>query len=150
MTDSYVHLVENMIRAEKMFRTGAQNPTYGFVQSLGYREIVFLTSIGLLNNGRCPICGAHSDTRYRWTGRNDSRREFDICKGCMHTRGGGSGVGDGMPAGSNASSSMSHIVGNVQNKPSNSGGCASVFILLVVSALTLIGGLGYVLYQCIV
>lgn len=126
MSDSYAHFVENLIRTEKMFRSATQNPTYGFAQSLGYEEIRFLTGIGLLNNGRCPICGAHSGTNYRWTAKNDSRREIEICKGCMHTHGGGTGTGNGMPSGS---------------------GCASVFILLIISMMTLIGSLGYVVYQ---
>jgi hypothetical protein len=124
-TTTYSHFAENMIKAENAIRGGQGNPTYSFVQTLDYPAIKLLIDLGILNNGRCPICGAHtSGAQYLWTARNDTRREFHICKGCMHTRGGGTGQGNGMP-----------------------GGCASLFLLLLALSIVLVGSIGYGIFS---
>lgn len=76
----------------------------------------FLTSKGLIGNGRCPQCGAPmSNNNHFWYDRRDPSRRFNVCYGCSISNGHGDGHSmDGTPSGD----------------PSNrSNGCMSVVLL---------------------
>jgi hypothetical protein len=45
--------------------------------------LIYLKNIGLINNGRCPICGASIPSNiYTYTNRHNSNISFYICKNC--------------------------------------------------------------------
>ncbi len=50
--------------------------------------ISFLKNVGLLNNGRCPMCGGpiHGNPG-RFTSGYDYNYHFQICQNCVKTRG---------------------------------------------------------------
>lgn len=49
----------------------------------GTKEINYLKSIGLLNNGRCPFCGKQiTGSPARFTSGKDHNMHFQICKSC--------------------------------------------------------------------
>lgn len=50
--------------------------------------LAYLRSIGLLDNGRCPSCGApmNTGTRFYWYDRRFPERKFSVCYGCHETR----------------------------------------------------------------
>lgn len=51
--------------------------------------ISYLKDIGLLNNGRCPMCGGpiHGNPG-RFTSGYDSNFHFQICQNCVNSKGG--------------------------------------------------------------
>ena len=52
-------------------------------------RIEYLKDIGLLNNGRCPICGGIiADKPGKYTNRFDKAINYQICHNCTVTRGG--------------------------------------------------------------
>ena len=64
--------------------------------------MIFLKSQGLLENGRCPTCGAPMSTgqRYYWFDRRYPSRKLYLCYGCheSHFHGDGHSL-DGCPSG---------------------------------------------------
>lgn len=50
--------------------------------------LAHLRSVGLLDNGRCPTCGApmNTGTRYYWYDRRYPEHRFSLCYGCHETR----------------------------------------------------------------
>lgn len=51
----------------------------------GLEEINYLKQIGLLNNGRCPMCGnTINDNPGRFTSGFDGNTHFQICQNCVH------------------------------------------------------------------
>ncbi|MCH5308366.1 MAG: hypothetical protein J1E58_00790 [Prevotella sp.] len=51
--------------------------------------ISYLKKLGLLNNGRCPMCGASIyGNPGRFTSGYDPDYHFQICQNCVNTRGG--------------------------------------------------------------
>ena len=50
--------------------------------------LAYLRSVGLLDNGRCPSCGApmNTGTRLYWYDRRFPERRFSLCSGCHETR----------------------------------------------------------------
>ena len=51
--------------------------------------ISYLKDIGLLNNGRCPICGGRiNGNPGRFTSGYDQNYHFQICQNCVKSRGG--------------------------------------------------------------
>lgn len=51
----------------------------------GTREINHLKSVGLLNNGRCPMCGGPiNGSPARFTSGFDSNMHFQICQSCCN------------------------------------------------------------------
>ena len=65
------------------------------------KAMLFLKKQGLIENGRCPNCGAPMSTyQYIWSDRRDSSRWFYVCYGCSKTNGHGDGRSmDGYPSG---------------------------------------------------
>ena len=61
----------------------------------------FLKAQGLLENGRCPSCGAPMSVyRYTWSDRRDPSKKFYVCYGCAKNNGRGDGYSmDGCPSG---------------------------------------------------
>jgi hypothetical protein len=50
----------------------------------------YLKNIGLINNGRCPICGSRmSSNQYTYTNRYNSAITFSICQNCCNSHGRG-------------------------------------------------------------
>lgn len=62
----------------KMFLLGSvENP----------EEITYLKNIGLLNNGRCPMCGNKIiGTSGKFTSGYDSNYNFQVCQNCVNKR----------------------------------------------------------------
>ena len=51
--------------------------------------ISYLKDVGLLNNGRCPMCGGPIyDNPGRFTSGYDPNFHFQICQNCVKSRGG--------------------------------------------------------------
>lgn len=51
--------------------------------------ISYLKNVGLLNNGRCPMCGAPiNNNPGRFTSGYDQSYHFQICQNCAKSRGG--------------------------------------------------------------
>lgn len=72
------------------------------------KAMSFLKSQGLLDNGRCPYCGAPMSVyRYTWYDTRDTSKKFYVCYGCSKSNGRGDGHSmDGCPSGApNQSSS---------------------------------------------
>ena len=61
----------------------------------------FLKRQGLIENGRCPQCGAPmSVNQYFWYDRRNPSRRFYVCYGCSKSNGQGDGHSmDGCPSG---------------------------------------------------
>lgn len=61
----------------------------------------FLKEQGLLENGRCPSCGAPMSVyRYTWYDTREPSRKFYVCYGCASNHGNGDGHSmDGCPQG---------------------------------------------------
>ena len=73
----------------------------------------YLKELGLINNGRCPMCGKKIDgTPGRYTNRFNPDYHYQICQNCAGTRGG------------------------LKRQASQSGGCMFVFMFIFVSILT--------------
>lgn len=66
------------------------------------KAMAFLKNQGLIENGRCPTCGAPMSTgqRYYWYDRRDPSKRIYLCYGCHNTnfRGDGHSM-DGTPNG---------------------------------------------------
>lgn len=92
---SYTHMLENLIKAKK-FLGHTHNSAISIAQQMDYPAMKFAKEIGLINNGRCPLCGAVAVGTCEWAGRDDPRRVLKICRGCMQTHGGGTGHGSGI------------------------------------------------------
>lgn len=65
------------------------------------KAMAFLKSLGLLENGRCPSCGAPMSVyRYTWYDRRYPSKKFYVCYGCSKNNGRGDGHSmDGCPSG---------------------------------------------------
>lgn len=65
------------------------------------KAMSFLKSQGLLENGRCPSCGAPMSVyRYTWYDTRDPSKKFYVCYGCSKSNGRGDGHSmDGCPYG---------------------------------------------------
>ena len=65
------------------------------------KAMVFLKSKGLIENGRCPSCGAPMSVyRYTWSDGRDLSKKFYVCYGCAKNHGRGDGYSmDGCPTG---------------------------------------------------
>lgn len=50
----------------------------------GAKEINYLKSIGLLSNGRCPMCGKNIEVPGRFTSGYDPNCHFQICQSCVN------------------------------------------------------------------
>ncbi len=62
----------------------------GELGSQSREEINYLKEIGLLNNGRCPMCGNQiKGEPGRFTSGYDSQSHFQICQDCVGSRGRG-------------------------------------------------------------
>ena len=61
----------------------------------------FLKSLGLVDNGRCPFCGAPmSVSGYYWYDRRNPSKKVQVCYGCNKSNGRGDGHSmDGCPSG---------------------------------------------------
>lgn len=61
----------------------------------------FLKSQGLVDNGRCPFCGAPmSVNKYYWYDRRNPSKKVNVCYGCNKSNGRGDGHSmDGYPGG---------------------------------------------------
>lgn len=92
---SYSHLLDNLIIAKRSLGY-SHNSAISIAQQMDYPAMRFAEEIGLLNNGRCPLCGAVANGAYEWVGRDDRRRVLKICRGCRLTHGGGTGHGSGV------------------------------------------------------
>ena len=74
------------------------------------KALMFLKSQGLLENGRCPSCGAPMSVyRYTWSDRRDPSKKFYVCYGCSKSNGRGDGhsmdgCSSGAPSQSNSGS----------------------------------------------
>lgn len=73
------------------------------------KAMAFLREQGLIDNGRCPYCGAPmSVNKYTWYDRRDPSKKFYVCYGCSKSNGHGDGCSmDGCPSGIPAGSSSS-------------------------------------------
>lgn len=80
------------LRGEKIPFEG-KNPKVFILGELGSQsrdEINYLKEIGLLNNGRCPMCGNQIiGEPGRFTSGYDSQSHFQICQDCVGSRGRG-------------------------------------------------------------
>lgn len=86
------------------------------------KAMAYLKSIGLIENGRCPSCGAPMSTgqRFYWYDKRDPSKRIYLCYGCHKTNFHGDGHSmEGTPGG----------VPNSSNSPSNSSGGCLVAIL---------------------
>lgn len=65
------------------------------------KAMAFLKSKGLIENGRCPSCGAPMSVyRYTWADQRDTSKKFYVCYGCAKNHGRGDGHSmDGCPSG---------------------------------------------------
>lgn len=86
------HTYENDPMMRKLFMMGPVNDPHA---------MSFLKSEGLLENGRCPSCGAPMSVyRYTWSDRRDPTKKFYVCYGCANNNGRGDGHSmDGCPSG---------------------------------------------------
>jgi len=73
------------------------------------KAMAFLKEQGLLENGRCPSCGAPMSVyKYYWSDTRDPSRRFYVCYGCSKTNGRGDGHSmDGCPSGAPKTGSSS-------------------------------------------
>lgn len=56
----------------------------GFILELKEKEITYLKDIGLLNNGRCPMCGKPIyENPGRFTSGYNYNLHFQICQNCV-------------------------------------------------------------------
>lgn len=104
------HTYENDPKMRRFFMMGPVNDPYA---------MSFLKSEGLLENGRCPSCGAPMFVyRYTWSDRRDPTKKFYVCYGCAKNNGRGDGHSmDGCPSG-------------VPNSSSSGTGCALGLVFL--------------------
>lgn len=74
------------------FKFDADDELFIFSVADSPKAMSFLQELGLVDNGRCPICGAQiSENRYTWSNRYDPSIKFYICSGCYRSRGHGNG-----------------------------------------------------------
>lgn len=74
---------------EHSYEAGDEPEFFILGEVSGRDEINYLKDIGLLNNGRCPMCGKpiYSNPG-RFTEGSDHECHFQICQNCASTRGG--------------------------------------------------------------
>ena len=89
------------------------------------KALEFLRSIGLLDNGRCPTCGApmNTGTRFCWYDRRFPNHKFSLCYGCHESR----FHGDGHSLNGTTKPVPSQINSNSQ---ATGSGCIVAFLLL--------------------
>ena len=65
------------------------------------KAMSFLKTQGLIENGRCPSCGAPMSVyKYTWSDIRDPSKKFYLCYGCAKNNGRGDGHSmDGCPSG---------------------------------------------------
>ena len=65
------------------------------------KAMAFLKEKGLIDNGRCPSCGAPMSVyKYTWSDRRNPSRKYYLCYGCYKNHGKGDGHNmDGCPSG---------------------------------------------------
>ncbi|MCQ2287110.1 MAG: hypothetical protein MJZ76_09625 [Bacteroidales bacterium] len=93
--ESYTRMLNNLIEAKK-FLGYTHNSSISIAQHMDYPAIKFAQEMGLVNSGRCPLCGAVATGAHEWAASNAPRRVLKICRGCVQTRGGGTGHGSGV------------------------------------------------------
>lgn len=56
------------------------------------KAMIFLKEKGLIDNGRCPSCGAPMSVyKYTWSDRRDPSKKYYLCYGCYKNHGKGDG-----------------------------------------------------------
>lgn len=87
------------------------------------KALGFLRSQGLIENGRCPFCGAPMSVyKYYWSDRRNPSKKVYVCYGCNKSNGRGDGHSmDGCPSGAPRNTSAS---------TSNNSGCMVALLML--------------------
>jgi len=69
-----------------LYRADSSDPKIFILGTVdGAKEYEYLKSIGLLNNGRCPMCGGSIDGNpARFTSGYDHNAHFQICQSCCN------------------------------------------------------------------
>jgi len=88
----YEYQVDDEPAFQRLFMMGPVNDSLA---------LSHLKRVGLLENGRCPSCGAPmSQYRFTWYDRKDPSKKFYVCYGCSKSNGHGDGHSmDGAPHG---------------------------------------------------
>ena len=77
-------LTKGMGGARVPYQVYEQDPRYFFLGSINDSDAMdYLKELGLVNNGRCPMCGAEiKGEPWRFTDGYNSSLNFHICKRC--------------------------------------------------------------------